>query len=175
MAHWHPSTFTTAATRQIWSLEKGAERSHHKHNNIKGSPGIADRETSTCSICHSPVLSFPFSSPWLSYLNEEKNTEHPLQLSKEEIEDAVLWDELLEQAHQGISMNRLVLQNPTRMGFSDSCPLGLGGFTHDGRGWQMKLNPALVVHGKDTLNNFWNSWAWQLRYGCLSSNAKSWD
>ena len=48
---------------------------------------------------------------------KEKKTKHPLQLSKEEIEDTVLWEELLEQAHQGISMNRLVLQNPTRMGF----------------------------------------------------------
>ena len=50
-------------------------------------------------------------------------------------------------------MNGLVLRNPTRMGFSDSCPLGLGGFTHGGRGWRLKLNPALVAHGKDISNN----------------------
>ena len=84
---------------------------------------------------------------------KKKNIKHPLQLSKEEIEDAVLWNVLLEQAHQGISMNELVLQNPTRMGFSDSCLLGLGGFTHGGRGWRLKLNPALVAHGKNILNN----------------------
>ena len=60
---------------------------------------------------------------------------------------------LLEQAHQGNSINGLVLQNPTRMGFSDSCPLGLGGFTHGGRGWRLKLNPALVAHGKGISNN----------------------
>ena len=50
-------------------------------------------------------------------------------------------------------MNGLVLQNPTRMGFSDSCPFGFAGFTHGGRGWQLKLNPALVAHGKDVSNN----------------------
>ena len=65
---------------------------------------------------------------------KEKNIERPLQLSKEEIEDTLLWEELLEQAHQDISMNGLVLRNPTRMEFSDSCPLGLGGFTHGSRG-----------------------------------------
>ena len=84
---------------------------------------------------------------------KEKNTKHLLQLSKEEIEDVMLWDTLLEQAHKGISMNGLVLINPTHMGFSDSCPLGLGGFTHGGRGWRLKLNPALAAHGNNVLNN----------------------
>ena len=84
---------------------------------------------------------------------KEKNTEHPLRLSKEEIEDVMLWDTLLEQAHKGISMNGLVLRNPTRMGFSDSCPLGLEGFTHGGRGWRLKLNPALSAHRNDVMNN----------------------
>ena len=71
----------------------------------------------------------------------------------EEIEDAMLWDVLLEQAHQGISINGLVLRHPTSMGFSDSYPLGLGRFTHGGRDWRLKLNPALVAHNKDILNN----------------------
>ena len=65
----------------------------------------------------------------------------------------MLWDVLLEQAHQGISMNELVLSNPTRMGFSDLCPLGLGGLTHGGRGWRLVLNPSLVAHGNDVANN----------------------
>ena len=84
---------------------------------------------------------------------KEKNIDHPLQLTKEEREDAMLWDILLEQAHQGISMNGLVLQNPTFMEFSDSCPLGLGKFTYNGRGWRLKLNAALVAHSNDILNN----------------------
>ena len=82
-----------------------------------------------------------------------KNIKRPLQLLKEEIEDAVLWEELLVQAHQGISMNGLVLRNPTCIGFSDSYPLRLGGFTHGGRGLRLKLNPALVALGEDISNN----------------------
>ena len=59
----------------------------------------------------------------------------------------------MEQAHKVISMNRLVLRNPTHIGFSDSYPLGLGGFTHGGRGWRLKLNPALSAHGNNVTNN----------------------
>ena len=72
MAHRYPSIFATATTRQVWSVEKGAERPNRKPNNIKGSPGISDRETSTCSVCHSLVPSLSFSSLGLSYLNEGK-------------------------------------------------------------------------------------------------------
>ena len=50
-------------------------------------------------------------------------------------------------------MNGLVLRDPTCMAFSDSYPLGLGGFTQSGRSWRLKLNPALVAHGKDILDN----------------------
>ena len=65
----------------------------------------------------------------------------------------MLWDILLEQAHKGISINGLVLRNPTRMGFSDSCPLGLGGFTNGGRDLRLKLNPALSAHRNDVADN----------------------
>ena len=65
---------------------------------------------------------------------KEKKIEYPVRIAKEEIEDVRLWDTLLGQAHEGISMNGFVLRNPTRMEFSDYCPLDLGGFTHGGRG-----------------------------------------
>ena len=84
---------------------------------------------------------------------KEKKIEHLVRIPKEEIEDVKLWDILLEQAYNGISMNGLVLRNPTHMGFLNSCPLRLGGFTHNGRGWRLKLNPALAAHGKDISNN----------------------
>ena len=82
-----------------------------------------------------------------------KRIEHPIRISKEEIEDVKLWDTLLDQAYKGISLNGLVLRNPTHMGFSDLCPLGLGEFTHGGQGWRLKLNPALAAHGNDISNN----------------------
>ena len=39
------------------------------------------------------------------------------------------------------------------MGFSDSCTLSLGGFTHSSRDWRLKLNLALAAHGNDISNN----------------------
>ena len=76
-----------------------------------------------------------------------------MRISKKEIADVKLWDVLLEQAHESISLNELVLQNLTCIGFSDSCPLGPGGFTHTGCGWRLKINPALAAHGYDISNN----------------------
>ena len=55
---------------------------------------------------------------------------YPMKIPKEEIVDVKLWGVLLDQAHQHIFINRLVLQDPTRKGFSDSCNFGPRGFTH---------------------------------------------
>ena len=76
-----------------------------------------------------------------------------LQLGREEIKDFKLWKKLLSQARTGISLNGLVFRNPTRLCFSDSCPQGLGGYTHGGRGWRLKLNPKLAAYGEDISNN----------------------
>ena len=84
---------------------------------------------------------------------KEKKIEYPVRISKDEIEDVRLCDILLEKTHEGIFMNGLVLQNSTHIGFSDSCLWGLGGFTHRGRGWRLKLNPALAAHSNDISNN----------------------
>lgn len=82
-----------------------------------------------------------------------KRIEHPIRISKEEIEDVKLWDTLLDQAYDGISMNGLVLRNPSRIGFSEFCLLGLGEFTYGSQGWRMKLNPILAAQGNDISNN----------------------
>ena len=84
----------------------------------------------------------------------KENNPHRLQpLSNNEIKDFILWQKILVKANEGISSNGLVLRKPTCIGFSDSCPLGLGGFTHGGRGWIFKVNPALASHGEDVATN----------------------
>lgn len=79
--------------------------------------------------------------------------ERPVCLHHEEIEDLELWMSLLHQTHVGISLNGLVLRTPTRIGFSESCPQGLGVYTHGGRGWRLKTNPKLAAYGEDVSNN----------------------
>ena len=74
-------------------------------------------------------------------------------LSDEELADLVLWKDFLKQAHEGISLNGLTLRKPTRWGFSDSCPYGLGGFTHSGTAWRLKINSTSPIYGVDAANN----------------------
>ena len=65
----------------------------------------------------------------------------------------MLWKDFLKQAHEGISLNGLTLRKPTRWGFSDSCPYGLGGFTHSGTAWRLKINSTSPIYGVDAANN----------------------
>ena len=90
----------------------------------------------------------PLSQPFHQRLHCRSNTVRKqalafvVRMSKEELYDVKLWQHLLKQAHQGISLNGIVLRHPTRMTFSDSCPLGLGGFTSKGRAWRLKVHPS---------------------------------
>ena len=37
-------------------------------------------------------------------------------------------------------------------GFSDSCPYSLGGFTHSGRAWRLKISRSSPIYGIDSAN-----------------------
>ena len=76
-----------------------------------------------------------------------------VRMNDEELSDIKLWQHLLKQAHQGISLNGIVLRHPTRMTFSDSCPLGLGGFTSEGQAWRLKVHPASRTASSCQANN----------------------
>ena len=76
-----------------------------------------------------------------------------LRLNKEEIADLILWKHFIDRAKEGISLNGLTVRKPTRFCFSDSCPLGLGGFTHNGRAWRLRINPSSPIWGVDKANN----------------------
>ena len=78
---------------------------------------------------------------------------HIIRLSDEELSDVKLWMHLLQQARQGISLNGIVFRHPTRLTLSDSCPLGLGGFTSEGRAWRLKVNPASRTSSSCQANN----------------------
>jgi len=76
-----------------------------------------------------------------------------VRLNKQELADIKLWSILLDQANQGISLNGLTMKNPTKLTFSDSCPLGLGGFTSNGRAWRLKVNPKSRTSSACKANN----------------------
>ena len=76
-----------------------------------------------------------------------------ISLSQHDIEDLVLWRTFLSVAHQGISINRVVTRQPSKIGISDSCPFGLGGFLLSGRAWRLKIPRQNILFGVDIMNN----------------------
>jgi hypothetical protein len=67
--------------------------------------------------------------------------------------DLKLWRTFLRKAHEGISMNLLTIRNPTRLGWSDSCPFGLGGYLLSEFAWRIKIPETAIFWGDDTVNN----------------------
>ena len=76
-----------------------------------------------------------------------------IRLSEEEIKDLNLWEELLDLANRGISINLLVVRTPTRIAWSDSCPYGLGGYTLGGFAWRIRVPKNAPFYGDDSANN----------------------
>ena len=50
----------------------------------------------------------------------------------------------LDKAHDGIDMNLLSFQRPTHIYRSDSCPIGLEGYSDEGFAWRFELQPGLL-------------------------------
>jgi hypothetical protein len=50
-------------------------------------------------------------------------------------------------------MNLLTFRLPTRIGWSDSCPFGLGGYTLGGFGWRIRIPEDSLIYGDDSVNN----------------------
>jgi hypothetical protein len=74
-------------------------------------------------------------------------------LSREELNNLKLWLEFLQQARSGISLNYIIIRCPSRLGWSDSCPFGLGGFLLSGRAWRIQIPPFSPIYGVGIANN----------------------
>ena len=76
-----------------------------------------------------------------SHLVYRKPPKQAITLSRHELKDLALWRQFLTMAHQGLSMNRLTIRQPTRIAFSDTCPFGFGGYNLRGHGWRSVYPP----------------------------------
>ena len=76
-----------------------------------------------------------------------------IRFTTEEVKDLMLWQEFLDTAKEGISINLLVVRTPTRIAWSDSCPFGLGGYTLGGRAWRIRVPNDCAFYGDDSVNN----------------------
>ena len=82
-----------------------------------------------------------------------RNRRQRLRLTEEEKSDLELWESFLTIANRGISINLLVIRNPTRMAWSDSCPFGIGGYTLSGTAWRIRVPREAPYYGDDSVNN----------------------
>jgi len=66
-------------------------------------------------------------------------------------EDLKLMLYFLEKAYKGVDMNMIAYQKPTHAYRSDSCPMGLGGYSHQGWAWRYYLPPHLQFRASNNL------------------------
>jgi hypothetical protein len=95
-----------------------------------------------------------FLSRFRDLINRDKPQRQQITVSDQLILDVSLWELFLSQATAGISMNRVTIRQPTRLGVSDSCPFGVGGFLLEGRAWRIRIPESSPIYGESTVNNF---------------------
>jgi hypothetical protein len=76
-----------------------------------------------------------------------------ITLSRHESKDLALWRRFLIMAHDGLSINRLTIRQPTRLTFSDTCPFGFGGYNLQGRAWRIRIPHLCPLRGDGRFNN----------------------
>ena len=99
-------------------------------------------------------LVLPFVHHFLSRLRElQRRATNRRQVKVTEIyaEDLKLMLFFLEKAKNGVSLNQIAFRKPTHVYRSDSCPRGLGGYSHTGWAWRFYLPPHLRFRASNNL------------------------
>ncbi|KAI2512067.1 hypothetical protein MHU86_2355 [Fragilaria crotonensis] len=82
-----------------------------------------------------------------------RKSKRKLKLSGDELDDLVLWKNILATAHGGISLNLLVTRQPDRICWSDACPFGIGGYSVSGHAWRVQIPEGSILRGHRGVNN----------------------
>ena len=122
-----------------------------------GKTTIGELQTLIGRLNHASFL-VPLSRHFLNGLRDRVGSQvqskrQTIRFSLDNLEDLRLWRLFLRTAHSGISMNLLTLRLPSRIGWSDSCPFGLGGYTQQGWAWRLRIPEWSAIFGDDTANN----------------------
>jgi len=122
-----------------------------------GKATIGELQTLIGRLNHASLL-VPLSRHFLNGLRDRigphnRPKRQTVRFSLDNLEDLRLWVLFLGIAHSGISMNLLTLRLPSRIGWSDSCPFGLGGYTQQGWAWRLRIPEWSAIFGNDTANN----------------------
>jgi hypothetical protein len=57
----------------------------------------------------------------------------------------------IKKAHEGINMNQIAFRKPTHVYWSDSCPAGIGGYSHEGFAWRWEIPSVLQFRASNNL------------------------
>jgi hypothetical protein len=121
-----------------------------------GTASFGDLDSTVGRLNHAGY-SIPLSRHFLNRLRLRILVRRPkrqqIKLSHDELEEFVLWIEFLGQARRGISLNCITTRTPSKLGWSDSCPFGLGGFLLSGRARRIQIPPLSLIYGVDIANN----------------------
>jgi len=102
------------------------------------------------------ALVLPFVHHFLSRLRElhtrtSRSKRRRTKIPPNCINDLRLMTFFLDKAHNGVNMNQIAFRRPTHVYRSDSCPAGLGGYSHDGFAWRFYLPNDLLFRASNNL------------------------
>jgi hypothetical protein len=98
----------------------------------------------------------PMSRHFLNRVRERIKKRRPkkqqIVLHQSELDDLALWLEFLDHAKVGISLNKITIQHPARISWSDACPYGIGGYNLGGFAWRIKIPEMSPLQGDKRFN-----------------------
>ena len=102
------------------------------------------------------ALVIPFVHHFLSRLRElhtraSRSNRRSIHIPPICITDLKLMEYFLQKAHKGVNMNQIAFRRPTHVYRSDSCPAGLGGYSHMGFAWRYYLPDDLLFCASNNL------------------------
>ncbi len=97
-----------------------------------------DNDRTTCHL--STIVPFVYHSlSRLWDLQQKATKQRSIAIPQPCRDDLKLMSVFLKKAFMGIDINLISFRRPTHIYRSDSCPFGLGGYSHKGFAWRLEL------------------------------------
>ncbi|KAL9183869.1 hypothetical protein ACHAXT_004725 [Thalassiosira profunda] len=119
----------------------------------RGTSTAKELEVNVGRLVHTGMV-IPHIKHFLSRLRElqfRAKKKRQIKLDDKCTDDLKLMLVFLEKARRGISMNLISYRKPTHVYRSDSCPHGLGGYSHEGFAWRIYLPEECLFRASNNL------------------------
>ncbi|KAL3811131.1 hypothetical protein ACHAXA_005942 [Cyclostephanos tholiformis] len=122
----------------------------------RGTSTAKELETTIGQLGHLSAI-MPFVYHFLSRLRNlqrKATNRRTIDIPQDCHDNLNLMLSFLHKAHTGIDMNLIAFRRPTHIYRSDSCPYGLGGYSHEGFAWRFKLPENCFFRASNNLLQF---------------------